>query len=145
MLGHPFTGVGPNNWPNYAAARYGLPRVHSHSIWLQAGAEMGMPGLLFLLAFYGICMLRLWPIARGKTPVPDPWLRDAARMVIASLTAFMVAGSFISLSGLEQAYYITMLGAATLKILSAHQPHPLAFQPEPLPEIAPEPEPTGVA
>jgi O-antigen ligase len=117
MKQEPFFGVGPNHW-GLIVERYGWPAgKHAHSVWLQTGAELGIPGLLFLLAFYGICVKRLWPIARERIPVADPWMRNSARMVIASLTGYAFAAQFVSLLTLEVPFYIALVGAGLLRLV----------------------------
>jgi hypothetical protein len=69
-----------------------------------------------------ICIVRIWPVARGRRPVPDPWLATAGRMVIASLTGFMVSAQFVSVEALEQPYYVAMLGAGVLKLATTRPP-----------------------
>jgi hypothetical protein len=64
----------------------------------------------------------LWPLTRRKAVVADPWLSNAARMVIASIAGFAVAGSFVSLIGLELPYYVVLLGAGVLKVVSTSPP-----------------------
>ncbi len=118
MYKKPVTGVGPNHWRLVAGA-YGYPGLEAHSLWFQTGAELGVPGLLFLLAFYGFAIRRLWPLVHDRTPVADPWLRDVARMVIASIVGFAVAAQFVSISGLELPYYIVLLGVVALKLNTA--------------------------
>jgi len=116
MRRKPIMGCGPDHWP-IIAPEYGWNRgKEAHSLWLQIGAELGIPGLGFLLAFYGICMWRLWLLARPRARLPDPWLKDAARMVIAALVGFGVAAQFVSLEGLEVPFYITLVGAGALKM-----------------------------
>jgi len=117
MKKEPVLGVGPNHWRS-ESRRYGLPNIEAHSLWMQTGAEMGFPGLALLLAFYGFCVVRLYPLTRRGSPVSDPWLRDAARAVIASLVGFGVAASFVSISGLELSYYVVLVGALVLKFSS---------------------------
>lgn len=118
MLRSPVLGVGPDHWP-LVAHEYGFHAgKEAHSLWIQLGAEMGLPGLGTLLGFYGCVIVRLWPLARGRWPVPDPWYNDAARMVIASITGFMVSATFVSLEGLEVPYYITLVGAGVLRLTS---------------------------
>lgn len=123
-------GVGPNNWP-VAAPRYGLPKMAAHSTWLQMGAELGLPGLFCLALFYGTSWLRLWPIARGRIPVDDPWMCHLARMVIASVTGFIASAQFVSSDGVELPYYLVLIGAGVLKLTStpalAPAPSPLAL------------------
>jgi O-antigen ligase len=119
MVKQPLLGVGPDHWP-LVAASYGWPAgKEAHSLWLQLGAELGIPGLLLLLLFYGSCMGKLWPLTRERTEVPDPWLRHAARMVIASIVGFAAAAQFVSLKGLEVPFYVALVGAGALKLASA--------------------------
>jgi probable O-glycosylation ligase (exosortase A-associated) len=121
MRDHPILGLGPRHFP-LNATRFGLtPLKEAHTLWLQVGAETGVVGLFFLLAFYLMCMKRLWPLAREKRPLADPWLAHFGRMVIASLAGFMVSATFVSLVGLELPYYVTLLGAITLKLDSQTQ------------------------
>lgn len=117
MKRHPLLGVGPDHWP-LVAPEYGWELgKEGHSLWLQIGAELGFPGLALLMSFYGLCLFRLWPLARSKTEVPDPWLHDAARMVIAAHVGFAISAQFVSVEGLELPYYVSMLGAGALKLM----------------------------
>jgi O-antigen ligase len=112
---YPVLGVGPTNWRNIAAS-YGWPEGKSaHSMWLETAAEMGVPGFLFLFAFFGITLRRLWPLARAK---PDADNRDQvilASGVVLGIVGFMASGQFVSVQGLELPYYMVMLGAGMLK------------------------------
>lgn len=118
MLNHPILGVGPDHFP-LIADEYGWPAgKEAHNLWLQIGAELGFPGILFLLGFYSLCIVRLWPLLSKREPVADPWIRDAARMVIISLIGFSTAAIFVSLEGLEVPYYIALIGAGVLKLSS---------------------------
>jgi probable O-glycosylation ligase (exosortase A-associated) len=120
MLRYPLLGVGPDHFPQ-VVHEYGFPPgKHAHTLWLNVGAEQGFPGLAFLVLFFGLCAYRLWPLTKENRPAADPWLRHAARMVIASLVGFAVAGQFVALLGIELPYYIALLGVATLK--EASQP-----------------------
>ncbi len=116
MLKYPVFGVGPDHMP-LRVDQYGFRRgKEAHTLWLQIGAELGFPGVLLLMSYYGICIVRLWPIARGKTPVSDPWLAYLARMVIVSLCGFAVSAQFVSLELLETPYYIALAGAGVLML-----------------------------
>ncbi len=115
---HPMLGLGPHHFPVHAQ-EFGLtPGKEAHSLWLQIAAELGVPGVLLLAGFYACCVRRLWPYARRSDGQADPWFTDTARMVIAALTGFAVSASFVSLPGLETPYYIVLLGAGALKLLS---------------------------
>lgn len=134
MLKHPVLGLGPDHWP-LTAPEYGWPvGKEAHSLWLQTGAELGFPGLACLIAFYGLGVARLWPLARGSLPVSHPWLADGARMVIASLVGFAVAAQFVSLERLEVPYYIALIGAGVLKLASVPASVPVAA-PSSLPAV----------
>ena len=139
---NPMVGSGPGHW-HLECQRRNVTVVYGHSIWLQCGAEYGVPGLALLLGFYGLCVVRLWPMTRRRAKIPDPWFPNIARGVIASLTGFAIAGSFVSLLGLELPYYIVMLGAGVLKVASQSPP---ALSPPPSPEAPtrqPEPALSG--
>ena len=117
MKKQPF-GVGPDHFP-LIVGQYGFHRgKEAHSVWLQIGAELGFPGLFFLMLFYGSCIVRLWPYTRASQPVSDPWIRHLARMVIASLVGFAVSAQFVSLKTLEAPFYVALIGAGTLKLAS---------------------------
>jgi probable O-glycosylation ligase (exosortase A-associated) len=133
MLAEPLLGVGPDHFPlrlNDYGSHYARGK-EAHTLWLQIGAELGFPGLASLLTFYGICVWRLWPVHRSRT-LTDPWLADAARMVIAALVGFMFSAQFVSLEGLELPYYVTLVGAGVLKLdwlSSLEEPQEVAVGP----------------
>lgn len=122
MMREPIVGLGPNHFP-IRAVDFGLtPGKEAHTLWLQIGAELGFPGLSFLLLFYLIPICLLWPLLRRPPNLPNPWLPDSAAMVISSLVGFIVAAQFVSLEGLEVPYYTTLVGAASLKYWSTAVP-----------------------
>ena len=138
MKRNPLLGSGPGHWP-LECQRRNVRLIYGDSVWFQCGADYGVPGLALLLMFYGFCVVRLWPMTRRRAKVPDPWFPDAARGIIASLAGFAVAGSFVSLVGLELPYYLVMMGAAMLKIASQRQsaPSPGPYLEEPLHQAEP--------
>lgn len=112
---YPILGVGPANWRDIAA-QYGWPPGKSaHSVWMETAAELGIPGSLFLLLFFVLPALRLWPIAREK--ITDDNREDVAIAIgtVLSIVGFVVAAQFVSVSGLEAPYYVVMVGVALLK------------------------------
>jgi probable O-glycosylation ligase (exosortase A-associated) len=116
MIQYPILGVGPEHMP-LRMDQYGF-RVgkEAHTLWLQVGAEQGFPGMFLLMSYYGVCIIRLLPIATGRTAAPDPWLTYLARAVVASLCAFAVSAQFVTVEFLEPPYYIALLGACVLKL-----------------------------
>jgi len=122
----PFFGVGPTGWPK-VASQFGWPEgKEAHSLWIQTTAEIGVPGVLFLMMFYLLTIKRLWPIARERSPGRDPTVPLIATGIILSLVGFATSAQFVSLTGLEAPFSVTMVGATLLKIRS-------------LPELATEP------
>jgi O-antigen ligase len=127
MVQHPL-GIGASNWGEIVE-NFGFRRGKlAHTLWLQIGAELGYVGLALLITFYGGCVVRLWPLTRPRTVVPDPLFRDLARMVIAALAGFAVAAQFVSLDLLEHPYYITLIGAGLLKLQSLPPAQPDALE-----------------
>jgi probable O-glycosylation ligase (exosortase A-associated) len=143
MVRNPVFGIGPDHWTVTGNRRFKgqitlyADRKEAHTLWLQLGAELGAPGLLLILSFYTICIIRVWPLARGARTVAGPrpglpvdtdeWTRYGACMVVVPLCGFMVAAQFISLEFLEVPYYITLLGAGLLKLEAAPEEKPVAY------------------
>jgi probable O-glycosylation ligase (exosortase A-associated) len=118
MKDEPLFGVGPDHFP-YTVGRYGkYDSIEAHTLWLQIGAELGFPGMIFLAGFYLSTVVRLVPICLESKPVPDSAMRAIGRIVISSLVGFAISAQFISLEGLEAPYYVALLGIGALKILS---------------------------
>lgn len=138
MRRKPIFGAGPDHW-GIVATEYGWPRgKEAHSLWLQTGAEMGIPGFGFLLGFYVFTVWRLWKFLWPFAPPVDPAVRDVARMVISSLAGFMVAAQFVTVEGVELPYYVVTLGIVALKLGS---PTPQLIRPGMFDEPAVRPEP----
>lgn len=143
IAAHPWTGIGPRRWPEYWKTHYqrGYP-MEAHQTWLQLAAEVGLPGMLLLAAFMGLCVVRLWPLTRERGPVTDPELRGIARGVIAGLVGFAVASQFITLYFMEIPFYVALLGIGILKVVArpdAGAESPPGDEPEHL-DSRPEPE-----
>jgi O-antigen ligase len=118
MRGNPLTGIGPGHF-RLLSYQYGWPKgKDGHTTWLQVGAEMGVPAMIFLLTFYLMTMARCWNLARSKVLSIAP-LGDVGRMAIASLTGYMVAAQFVTMYGVELSYYIALLGAGAVKLADA--------------------------
>ena len=128
MEDDPLFGVGPEHWHIAVKERFGWPTgQEAHNLWLQTGAELGVPGALFLACFYGTCVWRLWPVARSKPGEPGAELSELACGVIAGLVGFAVSATFVSIERVEIPYYVALIGAGILRQL-----------PEPPPETPPD-------
>jgi O-antigen ligase len=118
----PILGVGPNQWNKVVKREYGIPdgkATEVHNTWIQIAAEVGVPGLAMILLYYGICAIRLVPIARSRDGESTSEFADLARMAVSSIAASIVACSFVSVEAVEAPYYIALLGAGILKVSSS--------------------------
>lgn len=120
---HPIMGIGPDRFTEighfYHPYEVGK---EAHSLWLTTSAELGLPGVLFLLTFYLGTMIQLvvqLRMDKGNV-LDDPFERYIPQMVIASLAGFIVAAQFVSLERLEIPFYVTLLGVGALKVHAMH-------------------------
>jgi probable O-glycosylation ligase (exosortase A-associated) len=112
---HPVLGVGPANW-RVIASSFGWPEGKSaHSVWMETAAEDGIPGVLALLLFFGLALVKLWPIARAPQTDENRYEVAVASAVILAIVGFGVSGQFVSAPGLEVPYFVTMVGIGLLK------------------------------
>jgi probable O-glycosylation ligase (exosortase A-associated) len=114
-MDNPIFGIGPGNFPVIAASLGWTAGKSAHSVWMQQAAETGVPGVLALLLFFGIAVVKLWPIARARLAEENRSRIALASGLIMSIVGFAVAGQFVSLGGLEIPYYSTMIGVVLLK------------------------------
>jgi probable O-glycosylation ligase (exosortase A-associated) len=116
MVRNPVAGIGPDHWP-LIAHEYGFSvGKQAHTTWLRVGAEMGAVGVALYAVFFWVCPLRLWVLTRRRSDVADPWMRNLACGVIASLVGFGVSAQFVSAELVEGPYYLVMIGAGVLKL-----------------------------
>jgi len=114
IMQHPLTGVGVGNFPvaegDYAA-QLGRPSKWSapHNAYLQAFAEMGVPGGLIFVAILLASARRALPMWR-QTGSPAEWHRPE---YLAALAAFAAGGYFLS-----QAYFYLLFGLCALIALA---------------------------
>jgi O-antigen ligase len=115
---YPVFGVGPANWVVIASSFGWPPGKSAHSVWMETAAEVGIPGVLALMLFFGGAGAKLWPIARERQTDANRYEVAVALGVVLSIVGFAVAGQFVSAPGIEPPYYITMVGVAMLKCRS---------------------------
>ena len=114
MKTYPMTGAGPDHWPLLAHTYGWPPGKEIHSLWVNAGAELGFLGLTFLSGMYLITLWKSGRFALSRHGDGD-WTLHTARMTAAGLAAFMVAASFVSLDALEPPYHLLILGGGALR------------------------------
>lgn len=112
MAENPLLGVGINNF-SVAEGRHplimaeiergqGMKYSVAHSIWVQAGADLGVPGLIALVLMFGLSVRLLWAphrLAGGLRVRGDPEVKllgEIGRPLVGVLLAMATAGSFIS-------------------------------------------------
>jgi len=118
----PLFGIGPGNFPVVAESLGWTRGKQAHSVWMQQAAETGVPGVFFLLSFFMVAIVKLWPIARQRLTDENRSRTVVASGLIMSLVGYAVAGQFVSLGGLEIPYYMTMIGVVLLKQHAAVMP-----------------------
>jgi hypothetical protein len=106
----PLFGIGPENWP-FVAPAYGWPEgKEAHSLWLQVGAETGVPGLILLLGYY---ISTGWRLYRHR--FSDSLLMTIRDGLLPGLAGFMLAAQFVSIELLETPYYFALCGVGALR------------------------------
>ena len=123
---HPWTGGGflvtenPLTWQAYAVTEY-LKAYSPHSIYFQALAEHGFPGLLIYLAL-GFSTYRLSNrvIIRARRQDLE-WAASLMGMVQASLIAFAVGGAFVNLVNFDLPYYLLVVVVLTDQAVKSEQ------------------------
>jgi putative inorganic carbon (HCO3(-)) transporter len=118
MMKNPLFGCGPYGWPLIANEFGWRAGKQGHSLWLQTGAELGIPGISLLVTFYALVLIRLRPLAFRRVRSMDPWVTACAGGVITALVGFIVSAQFVTVSAMELPYYISLLGAGLLKVVS---------------------------
>lgn len=116
---NPVMGVGPEHFGRHAP-RFGWKLgKEAHHYWLQTAAEIGIPGVLFLLFYY---LAPVWSLYwrfygsnRYRDP-PDPDLEVFACMSISAIAGFIVSSQFVTVSRLETPFYAGVLALGTLKL-----------------------------
>lgn len=146
----PIFGKGPDHFIEYVHLyRTGpggtvtyVKGKEAHTLWLQIAAELGIPGVCFLLLYYLLTMKGLYPYSKLDRLDGQGMTQGAtARMVIVSLVGFIVSAQFVSLEGLEIPYYVAICGLGSLKLATTTE----FYEDEadtPVRDLALEPTPT---
>lgn len=129
MLQRPVFGVGAGNFPTAEgtispmareAARRGVKWSVAHNSYVQTGAELGVPGLLFFLlllvtAFSSLRAVQRarWSMQPGERGPPQTQLAQA---LTGALIGFAVGGFFLSLADRDLLYVLLALCAALRKV-----------------------------
>lgn len=120
-LSNPVFGIGPANWPTVAHEFGWATGKQGHGLWLQLIAELGFVGGGLILGFYLICVIRLLRIS-NHYKATNSWLMAPILGVPASLLCWLVEAQFGSFWSIETPFYIVLLGASTLRVISIDLP-----------------------
>jgi O-antigen ligase len=125
---HPLTGVGANNFQatsvhylqrpgSISSALYivDIPRV-VHNVYLEQLADLGIPGLLTLLAVVGVVIATGIKAAHIFERIGDRQLELLSRCVVLALVGFLSADFFISQITSKQLWIVMGLCPALLRL-----------------------------
>lgn len=105
-----------------------------HSIWFEVLAETGFPGFFVWLAIQIVGIINVRRIRRLARGDPSKaWAYDLAHMAEVSIIAYLVGGSFLSLSYYDLYFTLLVILAATPAILQRMPVTAAAMAPEPIP------------
>jgi len=148
MVHHPFLGVGLYNFPvaegtiSPQAERQefnvGVAWTAAHNSYVQVGAELGVPGLGFLLTIVLGSIAAMRRMAKIGPAAVHTGIDPArlAQALAGALIGFAVGGFFLSLAYHEMLYALAGLAAALSKVMPARatvaSPRPSLAQPAPM-------------
>lgn len=157
MLERPIFGLGIGNFEKAECsisekarntpAGYGLRCMPPHNSFVQAGAELGVPGLLLWssIPLFGIIsLLRLrkrLPSGWSRGTREERFLKFGASYLVLACLGFTVTAFFLNFAWLEPYYVLgaflaAYMGLATRRAREAHE-RPLELVAEPAPEEPP--------
>ncbi|HSB60852.1 MAG TPA: O-antigen ligase family protein [Vicinamibacteria bacterium] len=128
MLRHPVLGVGPRNFQTAEGTLspfadrqqfgIGVRWNAAHNTYIQAGAELGIPGLVM---FAAVILSTLAALRRCQASEPGPGGRKGGRtrmaqVLTASLIGFAVGAFFLSLAYSEMLYTLVGLAVGLQKL-----------------------------
>jgi putative inorganic carbon (HCO3(-)) transporter len=126
MLDNPLFGVGPGN---FQAAEGTLSELAErqqfgvgvrwnapHNMFVQVGAEMGIPGLMLFVALLASAFVALRRSREDQSLAPDAYAAQLTPAVTASLLGFVVGSVFLSLAYAEMLYTLIALSIGLCKI-----------------------------
>jgi O-antigen ligase len=130
MLGHPVLGVGPSNFqtaegtisPLAERQQFGIGVRWSaaHNTFIQAGAELGFPGLFFFTAMLVTAFRAQRQSFRNASRSTDTGRGpELTRALTASLIGFLIGSLFLSLTYSEMLYTLLAMVVGLNKVTSA--------------------------
>jgi probable O-glycosylation ligase (exosortase A-associated) len=113
--------------PDYS---YGGGMHNAHSIYFNVLGEHGLIGLSLFLGLIFTVLHTLWELTRLAHRSPDRrWIANYAHMLQVGLVAYLVSGTFLSLSYFDLPYHFYVIGII-LKRLAADADRSVNGQPD---------------
>ena len=121
---HPILGVGPGGYAtNYSreyANELGLRHFDSnrraHNLYLEIGADLGVPGLAIFLGILGVSMVQLWRLRRawrGRSRVNS----EIATALFLALVGYAMTGMFLHLAYARYFWFLIAVANAGIWLL----------------------------
>ena len=139
MLSHPVFGLGINNFskaecldPESDKVRQhvvgtGLRCTAPHNSYLEAGAELGIPGLILWLGLVFGSIPAMYRLRRG---LPAAWARGSAEerflhlaplYLGVAMVGFAVSATFVGFAWLDAVYYLAAMMAGVYYVAARHR------------------------
>ena len=139
MLSHPFFGLGINNFPKAECldpesekVRQHVPGTRlwctaPHNSYVQAGAELGIPGLILWL---GLVFGSIPAMMRLRRRLPAAWARGTAEERLlylaplylgVAMVGFAVSATFVGFAWLDTVYYLAAMMAGVYFVTARHR------------------------
>jgi O-antigen ligase len=134
MIDHPIVGVGGNNFgvaegtisplAKRAERGLGIRWGAAHNMFIQVGAELGVPGLLIFVGLLVTAFKSLRRVTR-RAARAGPAAADLSRLahaLMAALVGFTVGSFFLSLAYMDMLYTLIALSIALAKVARVATP-----------------------
>lgn len=122
MKDYPFLGAGPGNF-EIISHHYGVEEGRAaHNLYMQIGADCGIPALVSLMSFYVLTFIKLqriipWKTRRDAVPV-DPTVMAIGVGAFAGLAGYLLHSVFSSGVLIETPYLTALMALATVRVFS---------------------------
>jgi O-antigen ligase len=121
---HPVLGVGPGSYAanfsreyaNELGLRHFDTNRRAHNLYLEIGADLGVPGLLVFLAILGVTMLQLWRLRRAWETL-SPRNSEIATALFLMLLGYAMTGMFLHLAYARYFWFLIAVANAAIWLL----------------------------
>jgi O-antigen ligase len=139
MMDHPLLGVGPENFAVVSEDYLrGVRELHgveagraAHNLYLQIGADCGIPGLALLLLFYFRALNAFWRFirrTRDRMFVIDPMVATATTGALVGIIGFLIHSIFSAHPAIETPYLAILIGSAAVRLYCLQESEPAKQQ-----------------